>query len=161
MKCLCGSHFIQTITDQLLYSPTASNASPLSHTTALMWEVASVTPYPRYWSSPTHSPPFFLFLPSSYQVFHVSIYSFPLVKDSCQLSASALWDPLHLKMYSWCICGERSTPYPPVPPPSCHHWDLSFQTEVFNVIFCNHCFSYILQIEACCSFIFIKQIFFF
>ena len=31
----------------------------------------------------------------------------------------SLQDLLHLKMYSWCICGERCTPLPPAPLPSC------------------------------------------
>ena len=34
--CLCDSHSIQSVTDQLLHSPTASNAS-LSQTAAPMW----------------------------------------------------------------------------------------------------------------------------
>ena len=37
MDCLCGSHSIQTVIDQLLHSPTASNAFHLSQTVALMW----------------------------------------------------------------------------------------------------------------------------
>ena len=56
---------------------------------------------PGCWSSPTHSPPLFPFLPSSYQVLLGSMYSFPVFKDSCPCSAVALWDSLHLKMYSW------------------------------------------------------------
>ena len=35
--CLCVSHSIQTVKDQLLRSPTASNASPLSQTIGTMW----------------------------------------------------------------------------------------------------------------------------
>ena len=30
-----------------------------------------------------------------------------------------LRDLLHLKVYSWCICGKRCTPHPPTPLPSC------------------------------------------
>ena len=48
-----------------------------------------------------------------------SIYSFPMVRDSCQLSNGVLWDLLHQNMYSWCKHGERSTPHAPIPLPSC------------------------------------------
>ena len=61
---------------------------------------------------------FFPLVPSSYRVLHGSIYSFPLVRYSCPLSAGVLHAPLCLKVYSWCICGERCTPCPPTPPPS-------------------------------------------
>ena len=57
-------------------------------------------------SNPAHS----LLFPSphlSYWVVCGSIYSFPVARDSCLVSASVLQDLLHLKMYSWCICGER------------------------------------------------------
>ena len=61
------------------------------------------------------------FLPLSYWILHGSIYSFPVVRDFFQLSPGVLWDFLHLKIYSWCICGERCTPtpHPPTPLPSC------------------------------------------
>ena len=83
---LCGSHSIQSVTDQLLHSLTVSNASPLSQTLSLMWASCPCFsfPTPRYRSSPAHSP-LFLFLPSSYQVLHGSVYSFLVVNDSCQL----------------------------------------------------------------------------
>ena len=48
-----------------------------------------------------------------------SIYSFLLVRYSCPLSAGVLHALLCLKVYSWCICGERCTPCPPTPLPSC------------------------------------------
>ena len=38
----------------------------------------------------THSPPLFPLLPSFYHVLCVSVYSFLVAKDSCQLSAGAL-----------------------------------------------------------------------
>ena len=44
---------------------------------------------PGCWSSPTHSPPLFPFLPSSCLVFLGSMYSFPAFRDSCPLSAVA------------------------------------------------------------------------
>ena len=54
---------------------------------------------------------FFPLVPSSYQVLHDSICSFPLVRYSCPLSASILHGLLHLKVYSWCIHAEiNSTP---------------------------------------------------
>ena len=48
-----------------------------------------------------------------------SIYSFPLVKYSCLLSAGFLHTPLSLKVYSRYICGKRRTPRPPTPLSSC------------------------------------------
>ena len=43
---------------------------------------------------------FFPLVPSSYQVLHGSIYSFPLVRYSCPLSTGALHALLCLKVYS-------------------------------------------------------------
>ena len=65
-------------------------------------------------------------IPSSYWVLHGSIYSFPLVRYSCLLSAGVLHALLYLKVYSWCICGERYNPRPPTPPPSSVLFFLSF-----------------------------------
>ena len=62
---------------------------------------------------------FYALVPSSYQNLPGSIYSFPLVTYSCPLSAGVLHALLCLKVYSWCIHGERSTPCPPTPLPSC------------------------------------------
>ena len=58
-------------------------------------------------------------VPSSYRVLHGSIYSFPLVRYSCPLSAGVPHALLCLKVYFSCIHGERRTPCPPTPPPSC------------------------------------------
>ena len=58
-------------------------------------------------------------VPSSYQVLHGSIYSFQLVRYSCPLSAGVQHTLLCLKVYSWCICGDRCTPHPPTPLPFC------------------------------------------
>ena len=60
---------------------------------------------------------FFPLVPSFYQVLHGSIYSFP--RYSCTLSAGVLHALLCLNVYSWWIHGERCTPHPPTPPPSC------------------------------------------
>ena len=68
--------------------------------------------------SPTNTPIFPL-LPLSYQVLCGSVYYFLLVRCSCLLSAGVLQSLLCLKMYSWCIHGERCIPCPPTPPPSC------------------------------------------
>ena len=57
---------------------------------------------------------FFLRVPLSFRVLHGSIYSFPLVRYSCQLSAGVLHVLLCLNVYPWCIC--RCTPCPPI----CH-----------------------------------------
>ena len=61
---------------------------------------------------------FFSLVSSSYRVLCGSIYSFPLVRHSCLLSAGALHALLCLKVYSWHIRGERCTPRPPPRPPS-------------------------------------------
>ena len=44
---------------------------------------------------------------------------FQLVRYSCLLSAGVLNALLCLKVYSWWIRGDRCTPRPPTPPPSC------------------------------------------
>ena len=62
---------------------------------------------------------FFPLVPLSYQVLRGSMYSFPLVRSSCLLSAGVLHVLLCLKVYSWCIHGERCTSHPPTPQPSC------------------------------------------
>ena len=62
---------------------------------------------------------FFPLVPSSYLVFCGSIYSFPLVRFSCLLSAGVLHALLCLKVYSSYMCGERCIPRPPTPLPSC------------------------------------------
>ena len=54
----------------------------------------------------------FLFFPLvllCYWVLHGSTYSFPLIKHSCLFSAGILHALLCLKVYSWCIRGERCT----------------------------------------------------
>ena len=61
---------------------------------------------------------FFSLVPSSYQDLRGSIYSFPLVRFSCPLSAGVLHALLCLKVHSWCIHRETCTPRPPTPPPS-------------------------------------------
>ena len=62
---------------------------------------------------------FFPLVPLSYRVLCGSIYSFLLVRSSCPLSAGVLYALPYLKVYSWCIRGERCTPCPPTHPPSC------------------------------------------
>ena len=56
---------------------------------------------------------------SSYRVLRGFIYSFPLVRYSCLLLAGVLHALLCLKVYSWCIHGERCFSRPPTPLPSC------------------------------------------
>ena len=83
-------------------------------------------------SSPTNTPVFPL-VPSSYWVLRGSIYRFPLVRYSCLLSAGVPHALLCLKVYNWCIRGERCTPYSPTPPPSSYVLDFAFIVFVFNV----------------------------
>ena len=82
------------------------------------WTSASVPSSTEGRSRPTNTPVFPL-VPSSYQVLCGSVYSFLLVRYSCPLSADVLHALLCLKVYFWCIRGERCTPCPPTPPPSC------------------------------------------
>ena len=84
---------------------------------------ASVPPPTKGRPSPTNTPIFSL-VPSSYRVLPGSIYSFLLVRYSCLLSAGVLHALQCLKVYSWCICGERCTPRPPTPPPSCSSFNI-------------------------------------
>ena len=84
---------------------------PISYTSSYASSVPNKCPIvgiwpPRYRSNPAHSL-LFPSLPLSYWVVHGSIYYIPVVRDSCLFSAGVLQDLLHLKMYSWCICGER------------------------------------------------------
>ena len=62
---------------------------------------------------------FFPLVPSSYWVLHSSIYSFPLVRYSCLLSAGVLHALLCLEGVFLMYHGERCTPRPPTPLPSC------------------------------------------
>ena len=62
---------------------------------------------------------FFPHVPSYYRVLHGSIYSSLVIRYSCLLSVGILQALLCLKVDSWCICGERCTPHPPTPLPSC------------------------------------------
>ena len=77
----------------------------------------SVPPPTKGRSSLTNSPIFPL-VPLYYWVLHGSIYSFLLVRYSCPFSAGVLHALLFLKVYSWCIRGERCTPHTPIPTPS-------------------------------------------
>ena len=131
--CLCGSHSIQTVTDQLLYSPTVSNASPLSQTVTPIWGSDPCFGFPtaQVQQGQSWSPSLLFFSPRlSYQVLRGSMYSFLVIRVSCLLSAGVLQDLLHLKMYSWCIHGERCAPRPPTPVPS---WLLS--AKYFKILF--------------------------
>ena len=102
-------------------SVSALNVSPLTQTVALMWGWDPLLQLPQ----PLRAGPvlltllFFPLVPSSYQVLCGSMYSFPLVRYSCPLSAGVLHALLCLKVYSSCIHGERGTPCPPTPLLSC------------------------------------------
>ena len=98
-------------------SLSALNGSPM--TIALMWGSD------HCFSSPTCRAGlvllallFLLLIPSSYRVLCGSKYSFLLVRFSCLLSAGVLHTLLCLKVYFWCIHGERCSPRPPIPLPS-------------------------------------------
>ena len=82
------------------------------------WTPASVPQPTEDRSSPAHTPVFPL-VPSFYRVLRRSVYSFLLVSYSCPHSGGVLHVLLCLKVYSWCIRGERCNPRPPTSPPSC------------------------------------------
>ena len=114
---------------------------------------------------------FFLLVPLSYQVLLGSIYSFPLVRYSCLLSAGVLHVLLCLKVYSWCICGEGYTPCPPTPLSSCSSplffliakkylqytnprkilWDFHFKDINIYVLLCTEGFPVESEVCCCCS----------
>ena len=94
-------------------SLSASNVSCVSQTYARMWGSDPCFSFPH--------PPrvgavlwILLFLPLLSLSYRVSHYSFPVVRYSCPLSAGVLQALSCLKVYSWWIPQERSSP-----PPSC------------------------------------------
>ena len=96
-------------------SLSALNVSPLTQTIAPLWGWDPLLQFPHL---PRAGPvlltlPCFPLVPSSYWVLRGSICSFPLVRSSCPLSAGGLHALLCLKLYSWCIHGERCAPCPP------------------------------------------------
>ena len=100
-------------------SLSALNVSPLAQITAPMWGLDPCFSSPTGWgSSPTNTLVFLLVL-YSYQVLYGSIYSSPLIRYSCPLSAGVPYALLCLKVYFWGICGERCIPHLLTPPPSC------------------------------------------
>ena len=109
-------------------SLSALNVSPLTQTTAPVWGSDQYFSFPHS----LRTRPVLLTLlfpplvPSFYQILPGSVCSFPLVRYSCLLSAGVLRARLCLKVYSWWIHGERCTPRPPTPLPSCsplsHLW---------------------------------------
>ena len=98
---LSDSHSIWAATDQLFH---------VQPSRFLLWlrqlhpcgdrTPASVPPPTKGMSSPMNTPVIFCLVPSSYRVLHGYIYSFPLVRCSCPLSAGVLHALLCLKVYS-------------------------------------------------------------
>ena len=78
----------------------ASNVSPLTQTTALMWGSDFCFSSPTRWRQVLLTLLFSPLVPSSYRVLCGSIYSFPVVRYSCQLSAGVLQALLSLKVFS-------------------------------------------------------------
>ena len=102
-------------------SLTALNVSPLTQTIVPLWgsTLVSFPPPAEGRSSPTNTPvpPPFSFILPSFVWFYIffstgQVLLFPF-------SSVVLHALLCLKVYSWCIHGERCTPGPPTPPPSC------------------------------------------
>ena len=98
---------------------------------------ASVPPPPDGRSSPTTTP---VFPTSSFVLLRFawfSLYSFPLVRYSCLLSTGVLHVLLCLKVCSWCIHGERCTPHPPTPLPSCSSFNSTFLNRPGGYLGCS------------------------
>ena len=95
-------------------SLSALNVSSLTQTVALLWGSDPLLqfPYPPRAGPVLLTLLFFPLSPSSYRVLHGSIYSFPLVRYSCLLSTVVLNALLGLKVYSWCIHGDKCIPCP-------------------------------------------------
>ena len=101
-------------------SLSALNVSPLTQTIAAMWGSDACSSSPTCWvqiQSYQHSH----FPPSSFILLSFAwVYTSPsLVRYSCLLSAGVLHALLCLKVYFWCIHGERCTPLPPISLPTC------------------------------------------
>ena len=90
-------------------------------------------PHPLRAGSGLLTLPFPPLVPSSYQVLRGSVYSFLMVRYSCLISVGVLYAFLCLKVYSWCIHGERCIPHPPIPLPSCSSLHLLLRYK-FNKI---------------------------
>ena len=75
---------------------------------------------------------FFPLVPSSYWLLCGCIHSFLLVRYSCLLSAGVLHALLYLKVYSWCIHGERYSPCLPTPPPFCSPFAFFFNQLIIK-----------------------------
>ena len=116
-------------------SLSALNVSPLTQTIAPCgdWTPASV-PHPPRAGPVLLTLLFFPLVAFFYRVLRGSIYSFPWVRFSCLLSAGVLHALLCLKVYSWCIHGERCTPHPPTPLPSCSLPCLCFKTSSLDIL---------------------------
>ena len=97
-------------------------------------------------------------IPLSYRVLHGSVYSFPLVRYSCLLSAGVLLALLCLTMYSWCISGEGCTPRLPTPPPSCslsHTEHFVYTESIFWHLKCYRKLHYICSFILCLYVVFV------
>ena len=100
-------------------SLSALNVSPLTQTIAPVWGSDPCFSFPQAprAGSVLLTLLFSPLVPLSYRVLCGSLYSFLLVMYSCLLSAGVLPAFLYLKVYSWCILGERCIHLPT--PPSC------------------------------------------
>jgi len=132
-----GLSFSHSATDQLFHSQPSMFLLWLRQ---LPWcgdrSPASMSPPAEGRSSPSKLLCFPLVL-SSYWVLHGSVYCVPQVTYSCPLSAGVLHALLCLKVYSWCIHGERCTLRAPVPPPSCSLWMLiTYSTNIWVPAMC-------------------------
>ena len=115
-------------------SLSALNVSPLTQN----WPDVGLRPLLQFPHQPRAGPVlltllFFPLVALSYQVLCGSIYSFPLVRYCCLLSAGVLHALLCLKVYSWCIHGEKCTPCPPTPLPSCFPSSFTFEWLILKI----------------------------
>ena len=121
---------------------------------------ASVPPPAKGRSSPTNTPIFppvpssYWVLLGSYRVLLGSIHSFPLFRDSYLFLAGVPHAPLCLKVYSWCIHGERCTPRSPTPLASC------FSDQIYNLFLLNIMLSLLLSTMVCSAHIILITVYY-
>ena len=140
----------------------ALNVPPLTQTIALIWgsDPCVSSPPAESRSSPTNTPIFppvpssYWVLLGSYRVLLGSIHSFPLFRDSYLFLAGVPHAPLCLKVYSWCIHGERCTPRSPTPLASC------FSDQIYNLFLLNIMLSLLLSTMVCSAHIILITVYY-
>ena len=117
------------------------NVYPLTQTIALLWGL-DLSGRSSPIKNTVFSPSSFILL--SFAGFYIL---FSMVRYSCLLSAVALHALLCLKVYSWCIRGERCTPRSPTSPPSCSLLGLDILMLTFSCYLLEYFPTILLQVN--------------